>query len=392
MFQKSLAQLQDAHLLRTLHSTDSEQDAEVTIDGKTVILFASNNYLGLASHPKLKEAAIAAIEKYGFGSGASRLLSGTMNPHEQLEERLSSFTKTAAALTFTSGYHANLSLIQTLTQELQPHCLVLADRACHASIIDGIRLSKTPFKIYQHQNTGQIERLLATKIATAAKNVLIITEGVFSMDGDIAPLPKLLTCTQKCATTLLVDDAHGTGVMGPAGRGTIEHFDLETQIPVRMGTLGKALGCIGAFVAGPQDLIQLLINRARSFIYTTASPPASAAAALAALTILESEPERRAQLWRNRNYMLTNLQSLGYTTLRTESPILPVLIGDPSLTTRFSKQLFERGIYAPAIRPPTIPRGTSRLRISMMATHQQAQLDYALDVFRSVGRSLGIIS
>ena len=392
MFQKSLAQLQDAHLLRTLHSTDSEQDAEVTIDGKTVILFASNNYLGLASHPKLKEAAIAAIEKYGFGSGASRLLSGTMNPHEQLEERLSSFTKTAAALTFASGYHANLSLIQTLTQELQPHCLVLADRACHASIIDGIRLSKTPFKIYQHQNTGQIERLLATKIATAAKNVLIITEGVFSMDGDIAPLPKLLSCTQKCATTLLVDDAHGTGVMGPAGRGTIEHFDLETQIPVRMGTLGKALGCIGAFVAGPQDLIQLLINRARSFIYTTASPPASAAAALAALTILESEPERRAQLWRNRNYMLTNLQSLGYTTLRTESPILPVLIGDPSLTTRFSKQLFERGIYAPAIRPPTIPRGTSRLRISMMATHQQAQLDYALDVFRSVGRSLGIIS
>ena len=392
MFQKSLAQLQDAHLLRTLHSTDSEQDAEVTIDGKTVILFASNNYLGLASHPKLKEAAIAAIEKYGFGSGASRLLSGTMNPHEQLEERLSSFTKTAAALTFTSGYHANLGLIQTLTQELQPHCLVLADRACHASIIDGIRLSKTPFKIYQHQHTGQLERLLATKIATAAKNVLIITEGVFSMDGDIAPLPKLLSCTQKYATTLLVDDAHGTGVMGPSGRGTIEHFDLETQVPIRMGTLGKALGCIGAFVAGPQDLIQLLINRARSFIYTTASPPASAAAALAALTILESEPERRAQLWRNRNYMLTNLQSLGYTTLRTESPILPVLIGDPSLTTRFSKQLFERGIYAPAIRPPTIPRGTSRLRISMMATHQQPQLDYALDVFRSVGRSLGIIS
>ncbi|HIA14252.1 MAG TPA: 8-amino-7-oxononanoate synthase [Nitrospirales bacterium] len=392
MFTQSLTHLQETHLLRTLHRTESEQDAEVTIAGKTVILFSSNNYLGLANHPKLKEAAIAAIKQYGFGAGASRLLSGTMSLHERLETRLASFAQTAAALTFSSGYHANIGLIQTLTQELQPHCLVLADRACHASLIDAIRLTKARFKVYQHQNTEQLERLLSTQAVTDAKNILVVTEGVFSMDGDIAPLPQLLTCAKKCSATLLVDDAHGTGVMGRTGRGTIEHFDLETKIPIRMGTLGKALGCMGGFVAGPRELIQLLINRARSFIYTTAPPPAIAAAALAALSILEAEPERRDQLWQNRDYMLSNLKSLGYNTMHTESPILPILIGDPSRTLQFSQQLFEHGIYAPAIRPPTIPRGTSRLRISIMATHQQAQLDYALDVFRNVGRSLGIIS
>ena len=392
MFTKSLSNLHERHLLRTLHRTESAQDAEVTIEGKTVILFSSNNYLGLANHPKLKEATIAAIERYGFGSGASRLLSGTMILHEQLEARLASFAKTPAALTFSSGYHANLGLIQTLTQELQPHCLVLADRACHASLIDAIRLSKARFKVYQHQNTEQLKRLLSTPAVTDAKNILVVTEGVFSMDGDIASLPELVTCTEKCSATLLVDDAHGTGVMGHTGRGTIEHFDLDTKIPIRMGTLGKALGCIGAFVAGPSELIQLLINHARSFIYTTAPPPAFAAAALAALTILESEPERKEQLWRNRDYMLANLKALGYDTMHTESPILPIRIGDPSRTLQFSQQLFERGIYAPAIRPPTVSRGTSRLRISIMATHQQAQLDHALDAFREVGRSLGIIS
>lgn len=392
MFTQSLHDLQEAHLLRTLHRTESDQGPEVLIDGKEVILFSSNNYLGLANHPKLKEAAIAAITQYGFGSGASRLLSGTMRLHEQLETRLASFAKTDAALTFSSGYHANLGLIQILIQELQPHCLVLADRACHASLIDAIRLTKAQLKVYRHRDTEQLERLLSTEAVIATKNILVVTEGVFSMDGDIAPLPKLLACAEKCSATLLVDDAHGTGVMGPTGRGTIEHFDLDTKIPIRMGTLGKALGCMGAFVAGPHDLIQLLINRARSFIYTTAPPPAFAAAGIAALTILETEPERREQLWRNRNYMLSNLQSLGYDTMHTESPILPILIGDPARTLQFSQQLFERGIYAPAIRPPTIPRGSSRLRLSMMATHQQTQLDYALDVFRKVGRSLGIIS
>tara|TARA_B100001971_G_C18264416_1_gene590439 strand:+ start:1210 stop:2388 length:1179 start_codon:yes stop_codon:yes gene_type:complete len=392
MFTQSLTNLQEAYLLRTLHRTESAQDAEITIEGKTIILFSSNNYLGLANHRKLKEAAITAIKQYGFGSGASRLLSGTMSLHEQLEARLASFAKTAAALTFNSGYHANLGLIQTLVEELQPHCLVLADRACHASLIDAIRLTKARLKVYQHQNTEQLERLLSTHAVTEARNSLVVTEGVFSMDGDITPLPKLLTCIEKSSAMLLVDDAHGIGVMGSTGRGTIEHFDLETKIPIRMGTLGKALGCVGAFVAGPHDLIQLLINRARSFIYTTAPPPAFAAAALAALTILETEPERREKLWWNRDYMLSNLKSLGYNTMHTESPILPVLIGDPSRTLQFSQRLFARGIYAPAIRPPTVPRGTSRLRISMMATHQQSQLDYALDVFRDVGRSLGIIA
>ncbi|MBQ27638.1 MAG: 8-amino-7-oxononanoate synthase [Nitrospiraceae bacterium] len=392
MFTQSLTNLQEAYLLRTLHRTESAQDAEITIKGKTIILFSSNNYLGLANHRKLKEAAITAIKQYGFGSGASRLLSGTMSLHEQLEARLASFAKTAAALTFNSGYHANLGLIQTLVEELQPHCLVLADRACHASLIDAIRLTKARLKVYQHQNTEQLERLLSTHAVTEARNSLVVTEGVFSMDGDITPLPKLLTCIEKSSAMLLVDDAHGIGVMGSTGRGTIEHFDLETKIPIRMGTLGKALGCVGAFVAGPHDLIQLLINRARSFIYTTAPPPAFAAAALAALTILETEPERREKLWWNRDYMLSNLKSLGYNTMHTESPILPVLIGDPSRTLQFSQRLFARGIYAPAIRPPTVPRGTSRLRISMMATHQQSQLDYALDVFRDVGRSLGIIA
>ena len=246
MFTQSLADLQESCLLRKLHRTESAQDAEVTIKGKAVILFSSNNYLGLANHPKLKEAAITAIRKYGFGSGASRLLSGTMSLHEQLETRLAHFAKTDAALAFNSGYHANLGLIQTLTQELSPHGLVLADRACHASLIDAIRITKSRFKVYQHQNTKQLKQLLATHTESEKTSSLVITEGIFSMDGDITPLPKLLTCIEQSSSTLLVDDAHGIGVMGATGRGTIEHFNLEAKIPIRTGTLGKALGCVGA--------------------------------------------------------------------------------------------------------------------------------------------------
>ena len=392
MYTRSLAHFEEAHLLRTLHPIESEQDTEVIIKGKPVIMFSSNNYLGLANHPTLKEAAIAAIRKYGFGSGASRLLSGTMSLHEQLEARLASFANTDATLTFSSGYHANIGLIQTLTQELNPHCLVVADRACHASLIDAIRLTRVPFKVYRRSNIKQLERLFSTQLVTDRTNIILVTEGVFSMDGDIAPLPKLLTCVEKCSATVCVDDAHGTGVMGSTGRGTIEHFHLDTRIPIRVGTLGKALGSVGAFVAGPHALIQLLINRARSFIYTTAPPPSFAAASLAALNILETEPERRTQLWKNRNYMLSSLKTLGYNTMQTESPIIPILIGDPARAFQFSQQLFEHGIYAPAIRPPTIPRGTSRLRLSMMATHQQTQMDYALEILRKIGRSLRIIA
>lgn len=392
MFKQALAQLQQENLLRTLHNSDSAQDAQVTINGKTVILFASNNYLGLANHPKIKEAAITAIKTYGFGTGASRLLSGSITPHKQLEEQLASFTKTASALIFNSGYHANLGLIQTLAQGLQPHGIIFVDRSSHASLIDAIRLTKTPFRVYRRKNTNEFKHLFTNQNPDAPQKILIITEGVFSMDGDLAPLPELLTSSKNFKTTFLVDDAHGFGVLGNTGRGTIEHFGLDTEIPIRMGTLGKAIGSIGAFVAGPHDLTQALINRARSFMYTTALPPAAAAAASAALKIIESEPERRRQLWKNRDYMLKNIQALGFNTLNTESPILPILVGEPLHALRFSEALFERGVYAPAIRPPTIPRGTSRLRMNIMATHDKPQLDYTLDVLHNTGKLLGIIS
>ncbi len=386
MFEQRLRQLEQHHLLRTLRAIESASDAEVTIGGRAVILMASNNYLGLATHPALTRAAIQATERFGVGAGAARLVSGTLPPHEELETALAKFKGTEAALTFGSGYLANLGLIPAL---IGTDGLILADRLCHASLIDGCRLSGAGFRVYRHNDVAHLKSLLAKR--PSKRDTLIVTDGVFSMDGDLAPLPELIELADRYHARLFVDDAHGTGVMGAHGRGTLEHYGMESRLPFHMGTLGKALGTSGAYVAGPAVLIRYLINTARTFLFATAPPPATAAATVAALHVVEAEPDRRARLWDNRNYVYAGLTDAGFRLTASASPILPVLIGDAQKAVRMAGRLLELGVYAPAIRPPTVPKDTSRIRVTVTSEHSHAQLDRALAAFRQAGRELKVI-
>ena len=386
MFEERLLQLERQQLVRRLRVFNSEPGPLVTTEGRRVILMASNNYLGLATHPALKQAAIAATEKFGVGSGAARLVSGTLPPHEELESALARFKGTEAALVFSSGYLANIGLIPAL---IGSGGLILADRLCHASLIDGCRLSGAEFRVYRHRDVAHLQRLLSHR--SSRRQTLIVTDGVFSMDGDVAPLPELLDLADRFDAWLLVDDAHGTGVMGVNGRGTLEQFGIEGRLPFHMGTLGKALGTSGAYVAGPASLIRYLLNTARSFIYTTAPPPATAAASVAALDLLRTEPDRRARLWENRHQLHAGLMGLGYKTTDSQSPILPVLIGDPKKAVAMASRLMELGVYAPAIRPPTVPKETSRIRITVTSEHTQQQLNSVLAALKTTGHELALI-
>lgn len=385
-YQPRLDDLAGRFLLRRLQTIGSEPGPVVQLDGRPVILMASNNYLGLAAHPKLKEAAIAATERYGVGSGASRLIAGTLTPHTELERTLARFKQTASALVFGSGYLANLGLIPALVGS---GGLILADRLSHASLIDGCRLSGATLRVFHHRDLDHLERLLTRR--PARRDPLIVTEGVFSMDGDLSPLPDLIDLAERHGARVLVDDAHGTGIMGPQGRGSLEHFGVEHRLPFHMGTLSKALGTSGAYVVGPDSLIGYLVNTARSFIYTTAPPPATAAASSAAITLVRSEPERRARLWENRHYWYAGLKALGFRMTESGSPILPVLIGSPEQATAMATRLLELGVYAPAIRPPTVPKGTSRIRTTVTSEHARAQLDSALKAFAQAGQELGLL-
>jgi len=351
-----------------------------------VILLASNNYLGLADHPRVKEAAMTAIRQYGFGSGASRLISGNGPSHEALEKRIAQFKQTEAALIFSTGYMANLGILPCL---IPSEGLVVADRLCHASLIDGCRMSAGRFRVYEHGDLDQLERLLVKKPAN--QPTLIVTDGVFSMDGDIAPLPRLIELAERYGALVFVDDAHATGVIGKEGRGTLEHFGLKPGSAIQMGTLGKALGCFGAYVSGSRVLIDFLINKAKTFIYTTALPPAVTAAALAGFDVLEEEPQLRERLWRNRNYYADGLKSLGFDILKSETPIIPIMIGDDRLAMIISQRLLEAGVFAPAIRPPTVPKGTSRIRTTIMASHTREDIDHVLESLDQIARSLGIL-
>lgn len=382
-------QLKAEGLFRSLRHIDparSDLAGRVTIEGRSVILLASNDYLGLADHPRVKEAAIQAIHQYGFGSGASRLISGNSAPYEALEKRIARFKATEAALVFSTGYMANLGVLSCL---LPPDGLLLTDRLCHASLIDGCRLSGRRFRVFWHGNLNPLERLLAKRPSN--QPTVIVTDGVFSMDGDIAPLPALVELARRYGATVFVDDAHATGVIGKEGRGTLDHFGMTSQDVIQMGTFGKALGGFGAYVAGSRILMDYLINKAKPFIYTTALPPAVTAAALAALEVLEEEPELLARLWRNRNYYAAGLKSVGFNTLNSETPILPLMIGDGQRALLFSERLLEAGIFAPAIRPPTVPKGASRIRTTVMATHTREDLDYVLETLGKIARSLGIL-
>ncbi len=384
MYRTRLEALARRSLLRQLRTIDSAPGAKVEIDGRRVLLLSSNNYLDLATHPRVTEAAIQAIRRYGVGAGASRLVSGTLRPHQELEERLAAFKRTEAALVFSTGYQANLGLIQTLAED---RTAIYADRLCHASLIEACRLCTAPLRVYRHRDTAQLAGLL--RRGGPSRRALIATDGIFSMDGDLAPLPELLQASEKDGSVLVVDDAHGTGVMGKEGRGTVEHFGLEGRPIVQMGTLSKALGGLGGFVVGPRDLIEYLVNRARPFIYTTALPPSLAAAATAALKVIEAEPERRTWLWNLRHRLRDGLRRLGFDTMDSASPIIPLLIGDADAALRLSDSLLAHGIYAPAIRPPTVPAGTSRLRMSVTAGHTPEQIDYVLETLAKVIASDG---
>ena len=387
MFEDALSSLKSRHLYRTLRCVASGQDAVITIHDQVYRNFGSNNYLGLANHPVVKAAAAEAVMTYGVGAGASRLITGTMTLHERCEAALAAFTGAEAALLFGGGYAANVGLIPALIESMGgPEGIIFGDRYNHASLIDGCRLSRAAFKIYRHKDLDQLDRLLGRTAPRRPR--LIVTDGVFSMDGDLAPLPELLALAHRHGALLLVDDAHGTGVMGATGRGTCEHFGLHHHDArlVHMGTLSKALGGFGAFVAGSSSLIAYLQNRCRSFLYTTAPPPALAAAAIAALAIIDREPERRAALWRHRHRCVTALHQLGYDLMGSESPIIPVRIGEPATALAMAEALLVRGCFVPAIRPPTVPSGTDRLRLSLMATQTDDDIAALIDALREAGR------
>ncbi|GJL54544.1 MAG: 8-amino-7-oxononanoate synthase [Nitrospirales bacterium] len=385
MFEDELHELTRQHLRRQLKTVDSATEPVITLDGKPVIQLASNNYLGLANHTVVESAAIEAIRHYGVGSGASRLISGNQTPHQELETTLAQFKTTEAALTFGSGYSANTGIIPTL---VGPQDCIVADRLCHASLIDGCRISQASLRVFHHNDTTHLKQLLEKRAGT--QKTLIITEGVFSMDGDLAPLPELVRLANEFQATLLLDDAHGTGVMGQNGRGCIEHFGIDPNELVQIGTLSKALGTIGGYVVGSRTLIDYLMNTSRSFIYTTAPPPSMVAAAQAAINIVQSDSDRRTQLWHNREHLYQGLKGIGFQLTTTQSPILPIILNDPKRAVEISARLLEYGIYVPAIRPPTVPKGTSRLRVTVTSEHTSAHIETALRAFETVKKELDL--
>ena len=356
---------------------DSTDGPYGTVNGRSILLMCSNDYLGLSHHPALRLAARRSMEKCGFGSGASRLVSGTSAVHRELEKRIAFFKGTESALLFNSGYAANTGIIPAIASTGD---VVLSDKLNHASIIDGCRLSTAEVLVYRHKDLEHIEQLL--RKCRHARRTLIVTDGVFSMDGDIAPLPGIVSLAEKYNAVVMVDDAHATGVLGRTGRGSVEHFGLSGRVHIQMGTLGKSLGSFGAYAAGSRELIDFLINHARSFIYSTALPSSFCAASLAAINVLEQEPERLEALWKNRNRFVNGLKALGIITKDSETPIVPVHIGDSGQALRLAEKLFSFGVYATAIRPPTVPSGSARIRTTVTAAHSEEDIDVALDVFK----------
>lgn len=380
-----LLQIEEAGLYRKLRLVESEQGPMLRLDGREVINFSSNNYLGLANHPSLCKAAKEAIDRYGCGSGASRLISGNMTLHEELESKIAELKGTEAALVFNSGFQANTGILSTLVGEGD---VVLSDALNHASIIDGCRLSRAKVVVYGHCDIDQLERSLRDAPSNARK--LIVTESLFSMDGDEAPLNDIVNLAEKYGAMVMVDEAHATGVYEPNGAGLAAKLALGDRVPIQMGTLGKALGGFGAYVAGSKALRELLINRCRSFIFTTSLPPAVMAMGMAAIDLVMREPERRQALWNNCERLRSGLKQLGYSLGGSQSQILPLMVGDATACMQLSQKLLDGGIFAQGIRPPTVPAGTSRLRITLMASHTREHIDLALKVFKEVAQEMRV--
>ncbi|MFQ5913120.1 MAG: 8-amino-7-oxononanoate synthase [Nitrospinota bacterium] len=395
--QKVLNRLTDAALNRSILPVEGLTGPVCRIRGRECIVLCSNDYLGLASDPRLGEAARKAIDREGFGAGAARLVSGSKRAHHELEDALARFKGTEACLIFNSGYMANVGVLPALAG---PGCAIFSDALNHASIIDGARLSKAEIQVFRHSDPEHLEGLLSehTKGSRPQKGEdarpvrrLVVTEGVFSMDGDVSPLDRIAPLARRSGASLMVDDAHGTGVLGEGGRGTAAHLGVDHLIDVKMGTLGKALGAFGAYVCGSRTLIDYLINTCRSFIYTTGLPPSVAAAAREALRLLETEPERRERLHRNVSFLRENLRALGFNVRRDPTPIVPVIVGDARNTMKLAEDLLARGVLARGIRPPTVPEGTARIRVAVSAAHETPHLERALEAFESAGRSLGLL-
>ncbi len=371
--------LEQADLRRHLRTVMSAPTGTVNLDGRDVVLLGSNNYLGLSTHPQVITAAIEATRTFGTGASGSRLISGNSELYTTLETNLAKTKNTEAALVFSSGYAANTSIIPVLAGEGD---LILSDALNHASIIDGCRLSRATKKVYRHCEVEHLASLLSE--SAMFRRRLIVTDGVFSMDGNIAPLPDIYEVATQYEAMLLVDDAHGFGVLGKDGNGTVAHFGLEGTDIIRMGTLSKAVGALGGYIAGSRGLVELLINKARGFIFTTGLPPATLAAANAALDVIRSSPELRQRLFSHAKYLKTALANLGYTLLPSETQILPVVLGSPQRATSIADTLLAEGVFAPAIRPPAVPPDTSRLRLTVMATHTEAEIQQAIAGFAAV--------
>jgi 8-amino-7-oxononanoate synthase len=377
--ENELEKLHKAALYRRLRLVEGEQGPILTVDGRQALNFCSNNYLGLANHPELRAAAKEAIDHYGCGSGASRLISGNMALHEELESKIAEFKGTEAALVFNSGFQANTGILSTLVGEGD---VILSDALNHASIIDGCRLARARIIVYGHCDLDQLERGL--KACPPNSRKLIVTESLFSMDGDEAPLTDIVALAEKYGAMVMVDEAHATGVFEPDGAGLVAALGLGERVLVQMGTLGKALGGFGAYVAGSKSLRELLINRCRSFIFTTSLPPAILAMAIAAIDLVKKEPKRRQTLRDNCEKLRDGLKSLGYSLGSSQSQILPLMIGHATQCMKLSEDLLQRRVFAQGIRPPTVPPGTSRLRVTLMATHTPEHMDQALKIFKEV--------
>ena len=378
--------LKQQGLYRKLRILEDEQKPQTTFDHRSVVNLSSNNYLGLTTHPRLRERALEATRRYGVGTGSVRTIAGTMTIHMELERRLAEFKKTDAVVVFQSGFAANAG---TVSAVLGKDDVVVSDELNPASIIDGCRLSRAAIKVFPHKDVGAARKILQT--LPAAQRKLLITDGVFSMDGDLGPLPALCDLAEEFGCIMMVDDAHASGVFGQNGRGTIDHFAVHGRVDIQVGTLSKAIGVLGGYVAGSRALIDFLYHRARPFLFSTSHPPGVAAACIAALDVLLEEPHIVDRLWENTRFFQSGLKALGFDTGASEGPITPVIVGDGALAMKLSDRLFDAGVFAQGIAFPTVPVGKARVRTIVTATHTRDELQFALDAFGNVGRELGII-
>jgi glycine C-acetyltransferase len=383
---EELNELRRQGLYRPLRVLDGEQAAHTSIDRRDVVNLSSNNYLGLTTHPTLRARALEALKALGVGTGSVRTIAGTMAIHIELERRLAAFKQTEAAVVFQSGFTANAGTVSSL---LGRDDVIVSDELNHASIIDGARLSRATIKVFPHRDVDVARKIIAA--LPRPQRTLLITDGVFSMDGDLGALPELCAVADEYGCIMMVDDAHASGVFGRAGRGTVDHFAMHGRVDVQVGTLSKALGALGGYVAGSTSLIQFLHRRARPFLFSTSHPPSVAATCIAALDVLENEPQWMERLWSNTRFFKAGLQALGFDTGVSESPITPVIVGDGARAMTLSDKLFDAGVFAQGIGFPTVPQGKARVRTIVTATHTEAELQFALDAFRKVGGELGII-